>query len=997
MNLQDHLADRYAAARNAARSGQYQILLGAGASKGARTAAGPVPDAKGLVIRLAEEYPSARISKDSRLERAYQRAVLASDADTVWRFLRRLFRGADHEDWFTELAALPWRRVWTLNVDDAFERAYARSDRHAYAPLSVIDWTDEYIEPLGPEIIHLHGQVAGPDPSQIVFSLSEYHAAIAAHGVWQKVLRGVLAAEPVVIIGARVLDDIDVETLVLSASPRSYAPSVVVDPFISEDNEWELKRAGFVVVKETAADFVDGWIQAFGLGTDDRRLIYEGAAVNLPQIAELRSDIVAPAPASHDFFGGSEPLWSDACAGFIAPFEWIQEIASHITQWAITETEDVFVRIAYVRRLAGATSGLLAVAHTAHRAGVRVLRFDRSVRFSPQRVLDMIRSSGPVLLLIDGGYAYADDVHKLASLATEVGDAKLYVLLGDRPQRRSLIEDHLAGASYSVDAKHVPLRRTSADARSVVRVLMEQGRVEQLKSMSPSERTRLFYNRDIFSAMSEVENAAGFRARLDTEIAKLGTRWHRDLVLLLAIAAQGGAQVSLTEAGFALDTSVQSILTAIDDSEHLGALVEVDGDLLFSRHRVHALGSLMSAGGRQFVDSLIAMLQRLAVLLPRDDFRARTRGWALVRHLMSAKLLHDLFPREDMDTLYRGIRAQYGEWNARFWEQRSIYARITGNLDPAVSYAEQAVTVHDDSFTRNTLAVNLLSKARDVASRDDSAWRQYYERGWAEFDSATQRDRSGSVARWARLTSGLDLITTLVDRARAGRLRELIEDVMSDWSVAYNEYRVALSTIAGSEAVAEAEVLSRRFTKLQGDLDEIPFTSAAINGAPGMAKEAVNAVLQSQYKKLRGPTALALFANDARALIAPELRSDWGGYGKFRAALHAALPEAIITPENSGTLHPRAVRPAGASGDAAVSPKTDRAALADSIRRAVSDIDRPTALAAIASRVKRELGASLSGDWAGYGSFKRAVLDALPHVEIDPTGPGYILPENGSH
>lgn len=997
MSLQDELGARFAAARNAARGGQYQLLLGAGASRGARTSTGLVPDAKGLVAHLALEYPTARIADDTKLERAYQRAVLASDADSVWRFLRRLFSGATHEDWFVELAGLPWRRTWTLNIDDAFERAYSRSDRNQHAQLRVIDWTDDYIEPLGPEIVHLHGQVAGPDPSPIVFSIGEYHASIASHGVWQKVFRGVVAAEPVVIIGAKVLDDVDVEALVLSSNPRAHAPSIVVDPFISEGNQWELTSAGFIVIKKTAQQFVDEWIAAFGLGAEERHLIYQGATVNIPQISELRSDQVAPAPASHDFFGGSEPRWSDACQGFIASFEWIEKVAEHIGAWSSSGVDDVFVRVAYVRRLAGATAGIFAVAHAAHSAGIRVLRFDRSVRFSPQRVLDMCRGAGPVLLLIDGGYAFADDVHRLATLAAEVGDAKLYVLLVDRPHRRALIEDHLAGAIYPVAAQQVALRRTKADARRIVQVLVDQGRVERLKSMSPAERIQLFYNRDVFGAMSEVENAAGFRARLDTEIGQLSTAWHRDLVLLLSLAAHGGAQVSLTEASFALEVPVQSILSAIDDSDHLGALVEVDEDLLFSRHRVHALAAMMAVGGPAFVDTLTTMLQRLSSILPRDDFQARTRGWTLVRHLMSAKLLNDLFPRVDMDALYRRIRPQYGDWNARFWEQRSIYARITGNLDPAVSYAEQAVSVHDDSFTRNTLAVNLLSKARDVLSRDDPSWREYYERGWSEFSVATSRDRSGSVARWAQLSAGIDLASTLVDRARAGRLRELVDDVFTRWASAYAEYRVSVPSIAGSDAVTEAENLSRRFTSLQDELEAIARPEAGHSSEYGsQRKQAVDAALRSQFASLREPTPLTVFADRVRGVLTEEIHSDWGGYSKFSHAVRAALRDVVITPEKAGTIHP--AKPSSRTPTKGYPTSTiDRRALIAAISQVVGALNRPTPLAAVAYQVLRELRVTAAGDWAGFGSFKAALRDAAPHAEIDSTAPGYILPRTESN
>src|SRR4051812_4009971 len=86
-------------ARDAARSGKYQLLLGAGASVGAVNSFGPLPLASGLVKILAKEYPGAPINPDGTLTRAYQRAVKVSSTEHVWRTLKRIFSGASHEEW----------------------------------------------------------------------------------------------------------------------------------------------------------------------------------------------------------------------------------------------------------------------------------------------------------------------------------------------------------------------------------------------------------------------------------------------------------------------------------------------------------------------------------------------------------------------------------------------------------------------------------------------------------------------------------------------------------------------------------------------------------------------------------------------------------------------------------------------------------------------------------------------------------------------------------
>src|SRR6202012_1764716 len=107
------------------------------------------------------------------------------------------------------------------------------------------------------------------------------------------------------------------------------------------------------------------------------------------------------------------------CLGYIAEFGWADEISSHVQEWALNPDPGVFVRVAYVNRLAGATAGLFGIGQSARKSGIRVLQFDRSARFDPNRVLDLVGSSTPTILLIDGGYAFADDVDTLARLAHE--------------------------------------------------------------------------------------------------------------------------------------------------------------------------------------------------------------------------------------------------------------------------------------------------------------------------------------------------------------------------------------------------------------------------------------------------------------------------------------------------------------------------------------------------------------------------------------------------
>jgi hypothetical protein len=922
MDLQDLLGDRFLPTKRAARAGTYQLLLGAGASLGAVNATGArIPAASGLVAALQRAYPTAQIDSDTPLQRAYQRAVLASSRDTVWRLMKKVFSGAKHEPWFRTMAGLPWRRVWTLNIDDTFENSYVGTTRSRLSRLRSINWVDEYAEWSGLEVVHLHGTVVGAEPSPLIFSLSEYQSSAEKQGVWQKVLRGLLTAEPFAIIGAKLLGDQDVEALVLASRPSHEAPSFIVDPFIEDGNKWELEQAGFVVIRETAESWIEAWVRAFALDTENLESIFVSEGANLPQMIELRADRVIPATRSHDFLGGSEPRWSDACEGRIARFEWMNALSNEIKEWGGANPSGVFVRLLYAERLVGVTAGLLQVARQALQSSFVVLEFDRSTRFMPDQVLDFCRSRGSVLLLIDGVHEFAADVDRLAEAAKGDPGVSLFVLVVDRPSRDLKIEDKLRG-SYPKRASKVVLRRSKTDAKAAVGLLHKFGRLGRLESKPYAERVQHFAQRDIFSTMSEVEHSAAFKSRLDHEVVSLSKAWHRDLLFLLALASVDNYQVGLTEAAFAVDVSTQTIDDDVARDSHLSALIEQDGELLFPRQRERGLASLVSVGRHyEFLMRLSNMLINLAPLATSESLMNRNRAAVLTGRLMNAKQLRSVFPDGDLPRFYESLREHFGDWNARYWEQRAIDAKGRRDWGPAESFAERAVSLKDDGFTRTTLGTILLNKSENLASEGDAAWIGYYERGFHELEQAMGMEIQNRVSAFAYLEAVLVLLSVLNDRAHRGlKIFGSIEPVIRDWQAVYAVMRVGLTIEDGFESTERAEALSIRFGRLGlgGEIRvdspvsdaasipaiRLPVSDSRLTRDAASSFEDMSKSLSQLLDEVTRPTPYTVFSDRLNSDFGPPSVHKWGGTGSFAKLLKRARPDAMLYEYGPGYVLP---------------------------------------------------------------------------------------------
>lgn len=769
--------------------------------------------AAALVKALASEYPDVPINVgEDTLSRAYQRAVLGSSPEAVWRFLKKVFGDVEHAEWFTKLISLPWKRVWTLNVDDAVERAYGSSPLARYRTARTISWDEKFSETGELEIVHLHGHIIGSKPRKLIFSLAEYQTAAQGHVVWDQVLASTIGSHPLVVVGARLLDDPDIERLLTMNRPSAAAPSIVVDPYISAENEWELNRYGFVVYKGTAQEFTKDWSSRVGLDEDALLELAQRQQLSVPQIQELQTNHPGPRPKSHRYLDGDEPLWCDVTDDLVAPLSWMREVSQSIRQWAASESHDPRIHLIYGSRLTGVSSGLLWIAKDVRSAGVRSFIFDRSSRFDVLRLVDKFSGHGPSVLFIDGAADFADDIDQLLTEAGLEGTAQVYVVAAEFLRRNLKLEARLEGAYGKSVMASVPTQLQRRDAEVLVDKREMLGRLGKLEELDRKGRVGHFKGRDVFSAMMELEYGSGFRKRMEQEISSLDADWKKSLILLLSIASDGRNSVGLLECAKALNVSSDTIVRAAQRS--MASFIEIQGDRVVARQRDAVMDSIVAAlGGRDALMSLQECIQNLSPLVNRDSLRARNRAALFVGYAMTQKLLTRLFPNDDVERFYDALLPQFGSWNARYWEQRAIHAKHQNDWSRAESFAERAVNLLDDAFTRTTCGTILINKADYFARQYDNRWQDFHERGKKHFDVALAADRANRVTAFAYLESAMLLAQSAKD-CDVPEWSTPIANLLHEWKPIYSSLRLALGNDLALDSVRRAEALSRRWERL---------------------------------------------------------------------------------------------------------------------------------------------------------------------------------------
>ena len=813
IDITDH---QLAALKRAALNGDYHLLLGAGASREAKSSDGTqLPMAHQLGEKIAAEF-KIPIESGDLLWRLYARAVDEVGEGLVYDWLRNRFWNVKPPAWMDVYARTPWAMVWTLNIDDSFEQAYLRVKSEESRPLLTVNWDDEYHVGNELSIIHLHGCVDTPDPRRLIFSLSEYASAAVAGKAWPLNFRDIYGVSPFVVIGARLRDEPDIEAVVANRHPAHEAPSFYVSPHISAAMERDLRKWNLVPARMTAEDFSELWPELTGLPLTEPPSPREELALRVGrQFRELKTTVMENRPAGHDFIGGDEPFWIDIQENLYAELDWIRQASQECRQ--LSRSPFRSSALIYVgRRVTGRSTGLLALAKELRGLSWRTFFYVADGRPDVDAIIKYASDGRSIALFFDAIGDIADDIEELISQARRYG-LHLVCVAVDTIDREATILGRIDEVFLSNRrVGTVNDRLTNTDAARLVDKLKSLGRLGFLEA-ERSDRRRLAYfrNRELFDAMAQLENAPGFGKRVDSLVDSVKTPNELALVFIAALSSHFARRLHLVDAGRMLALESDKIVSMIRPEQSAGALLRGDGVWVRTRHRGMALKPCIDRLGEQrALEILGEAMQRSAPRLGRASLRERNATALLVGSFMAYNNLRLVFPSADLDSWYERLLPTFGSWSARYWEQRAITARHAGTSEPSVlskaeSYALRAVSIVRDAFSLTTLGTVLLAKAAFSPQVDVGV---YYDRAIDAYEEASREDPHNLITWLAFLRHSLPVL----DRVRGNenlKESEFAERITDDWLRIYSQ--ISSVANAGNRTRNDLAGLMRQYTVMQ--------------------------------------------------------------------------------------------------------------------------------------------------------------------------------------
>jgi hypothetical protein len=387
-----------------------------------------------------------------------------------------------YKAWF----ALPWHKIYTLNVDDG-DDAVAEKDAGARLQiLSALNSKPGDIRSNLLPVVHINGRLQ--DFPELTFGPWEFASRTASSDPWYFEFTSDIATRPVVVIGS-VLDEPPLwHYLTLrehrgnnkELRPRSW----IVSPRLDIGRKSMLEQLNFKHVELTEAEFYDSVVADHA--ADLTALRQRETTTSPDSLLDVAAEIRVAAEGTPEFLLGATPTWGDVTNGYAATFAFDDELMQSIS------SRDSGTISVIGSAGSGKTTSLMRAAAVLAAQNNSVLWLGRETELPMPALRREVEARKPDYLFIDDVDRFGSDVAVLLRGLQRASSA-LVVIVGTRSSRFYALRfnDLL---TLSVQLEQAKL--TNEDAEALLVQLDRGHRLGALVGMSHADRVRTIVKRD---------------------------------------------------------------------------------------------------------------------------------------------------------------------------------------------------------------------------------------------------------------------------------------------------------------------------------------------------------------------------------------------------------------------------------------------------------------------------------------------------------------------
>lgn len=699
--------------------GQVVLFTGAGFSYGATDTAGkPIPQVNDLKNEIwGLLWGDEPVASDSTLPDTYAAALTQARNRLRHLMLHRLRVAPEsvteqHRRWLF----MPWRRAYTLNIDDLEVAAQRGSDLpRRIRPLSALertvplDTTDDVL------YVHLNGTLE--DVPDVTFADPQYGSRQTLSNPLYEKLAADLVAYPVVFVGTQLRESLFWQYIALRDArgtrgtsemrPRSY----LVTPELPRDRQALLATYNIEWVSAKADEFADEVLSRLDAeaarGHAVRRMtMVPAGGVTLPKVMELAS---LPSPPGSDYLMGARPEWADITEGRAVERGYELGIDVETMKGCVLVTGTAG---------AGTSTAVKRLALRAAAADRDTRWLDANHGFNARDLSRYLRGlDHPLVLVIDDADTFGRALSELVDDVLEHRPDDL-LIVGMRASRvDQVFRDWKPDDDRRLEI-NVPLLEDD-DIGALLAVLDRNNRLGALKRLSGEQRRAAIANecgRELLVAMIEATSGERFEAKVASEYAELPEAQRR-LYGIAALASELRFTLMRDELLVATGDISNPTLHALDRLTARKLLIQRPDGFAVRHRRIAELvvGGMRRA--RTLYQPYEGLLRSLAIRV--EPARRKTREAKLLTALMNHERIHRWFAIDDARQLYDSVEDPLaGDYH--YWLQRGSLEVENGNLPAARTYLQQAFAGGEHDFRVQTEWAYYLIKSAywDVRAAD---------------------------------------------------------------------------------------------------------------------------------------------------------------------------------------------------------------------------------------------------------------------------------------
>ncbi|EGQ9990874.1 SIR2 family protein [Vibrio vulnificus] len=745
--------------KNALLNGRLVLLLGAGASRGCRNGLSQdIPLGGELAEILAQELGETLDGEDLADVYAAARTDLGSQVDSL---LERHFKHCTPSKEYIELSKYPFFRIYSLNIDDAFEKAVSSQPNESRKKFNVRQRNDSVVEPdqffQTLDYIKLNGDV-NLIKNGFIFSPQEYADGSSTSPLWYQELARDFHRYTFIFIGTQLKEPLFNHQVAKfkAKTGTSNLKSYILIPSLSSIQQKGLSAANIEHLAGTLGDFTSWLKDEFPTPPKSAEIIanvrpelsketqYDGknialftgvTPVNRATLALMEKD--KSKSKIRNFYKGFKPTWFDIMDG--VPALLCKTDTFYNTNLSNNHPTPLDLYVMFGTAGAGKSTALRQLALRLSEEGDRPVYFIDEFKNDLHELISELdyRNEKPYYLFID---RINDVAYEVSKIIKSHKSSKVIFVTSENPKIwKTRVQDHLQEfVKGSVDISEL----SSKDADLILDKLRVYGNWTRLQKM-PHKKRRVELlkksKRQLLIGLLETTTGEGYQKIIQKDYKSIECSAEKSLLILAGLATTQGvsaSEVTLTRAMSHLgeNPNIHYVASAMD------GLVEYKNGSVTTRHRVYIENLFRYyVSSRDLYEAICAYINAFSVYHFPIVKHISTSEFSVYKYLVNAKALKKLFKEDKKSILsiYEKFEKafeneglflmQYGLSLRSFGHNQEAYEKlkIAQQAFPESPHIEHALAMQRIILActekDETVALALFAEAEEVLTRLDSS------------------------------------------------------------------------------------------------------------------------------------------------------------------------------------------------------------------------------------------------------------------------------------